>query len=64
MPDTHTTPTDLDLARRDLVQVKAALNDPRIGLFASRKLYARYGQLLRQIDALKAKDTNDNDNRQ
>ena len=64
MPDTHTTPTDLDLARRDLLQVKAALNDPRIGLFASRKLYARYGQLLRQIDALKAKDTNDNDNRQ
>ena len=64
MPDTHTTPTDLDLARRDLAQVKAALNDPRIGLFASRKLYARYGQLLRQIDALKAKDTNDNDNRQ
>ena len=52
MPDTHTTPTDLDLARRDLLQVKAALNDPRIGLFASRKLYARYGQLLREIDRL------------
>ena len=50
--DTHTTPTDLDLARRDLLQVKAALNDPRIGLFASRKLYARYGQLLREIDRL------------
>ena len=58
------TPTDLDLARRDLLQVKAALNDPKIGLFASRKLYARYGQLLRQIDALKAKDTNENDHRQ
>ena len=49
---TDTTPTDLDLARRDLLQVKAALNDPRIGLFASRKLYARYGQLLREIDRL------------
>ena len=61
---TDTTPTDLDLARRDLLQVKAALNDPKIGLFASRKLYARYGQLLRQIDALKAKDTPDNGNRQ
>ena len=59
---TDTTPTDLDLARRDLLQVKAALNDPKIGLFASKKLFARYGQLLRQIDALK--DTNDNDNRQ
>ena len=61
---TDTTPNDLDLARRDLLQVKAALNDPKIGLFASRKLYARYGQLLRQIDALKAKDTPDNGNRQ
>ena len=49
---TDTQPTDLDLARRDLLQVKAALNDPRIGLFASRKLYARYGQLLREIDRL------------
>ena len=49
---TDTNPTDLDLARRDLLQVKAALNDPRIGLFASRKLYARYGQLLREIDRL------------
>ena len=58
------TQNDLDLAQRDLAQVKAALNDPKIGLFASRKLYARYGQLLRQIDALKAKDTPDNDNRQ
>ena len=61
---TDTTPTDLDLARRDLLQVKAALNDPRIGLFASKKLFARYGQLLRQIDDLKAKDTNDHGNRQ
>ena len=46
------TQNDLDLARRDLLQVKAALNDPKIGLFASRKLYARYGQLLREIDRL------------
>ena len=61
---TDTTPTDLDLARRDLLQVKAALNDPKIGLFASKRLFARYGALLRQIDDLKAKDTNDNDNRQ
>ena len=59
-----TQPTDLDLARRDLLQVKAAMNDPKVGLFTMRKLYARYGALLRQIDALKAKDTNDNDNRQ
>ena len=59
-----TNPTELDLARRDLLQVKAALNDPRVGLIASKKLYARYGQLLRQIDALKAKDTPDNGNRQ
>ena len=64
MPDTHTTPTDLDLARRDLLQVKAAMNNPKVGLFAMRKLYARYGALLRQIDDLKAKDTNDHGNRQ
>ena len=53
---TDTTPTDLDLARRDLLQVKAAMDNPKVGLFAMRKLYARYGALLRQIDALKAKD--------
>ena len=58
------TQNALDLARRDLAQVKTALNDPRVGLFASRKLFARYGQLLREIDRLEAKDTNDNDNRQ
>ena len=50
------TQNALDLARRDLAQVKTALNDPRVGLFASRKLFARYGQLLREIDRLEAKD--------
>ena len=61
MPDTQ---HELTRAQLELAQVRAALNDPKIGLFASRKLYARYGQLLRQIDALKAKDTNENDHRQ
>ena len=49
---TDTQPTDLDLARRDLLQVKAAMDNPKVGLFAMRKLYARYGQLLREIDRL------------
>ena len=63
---TDTNPNELDLARRDLLQVKAALNDPKIGLFASKRLFARYGQLLREIDALKAKDSEhgNTDNRQ
>lgn len=56
-----TNPTDLDLARRDLAQVKAAMNDPKIGLFASKRLFARYGQLLREIDRLTAKDIPDNE---
>ena len=49
---TDTQPTDLDLARRDLLQVKAALNDPKIGLFASRKLYRRLESLYRELERL------------
>jgi hypothetical protein len=37
---------------RDLAQVRAALNDRRVGLFASKRLYAQLGSLLRQIDDL------------
>ena len=50
------TQHELTRAQLELEQVRAALNDPKIGLFTMRKLYARYGQLLRQIDDLKAKD--------
>ena len=58
------TQHELTRAQTELAQVRTALNDRRVGLFASKRLFARYGQLLREIDALKAKDTNDNDNRQ
>ena len=37
---------------RELAQVREALRSPKIGLFASRKLYRRLEQLHRQIDAL------------
>ena len=37
---------------RELAQVREALRSPRVGLFASRKLYRRLDQLHRQIDAL------------
>ena len=37
---------------RELAQVREALRSPRVGLFASRKLYRRLDQLYRQIDAL------------
>ena len=49
MPDTH---TELTRAQTELAQVRAALNDRRVGLFASKRLYARLGSLLREIDRL------------
>ena len=58
------TQHELTRAQTELAQVRAALNDRRVGLIASKRLYNRLGALLREIDALKAKDTNDNDNRQ
>ena len=49
MPDTQ---HELTRAQNDLAQVRAALNDRRVGLFASKRLYARLGALLREIDRL------------
>ena len=49
MLDTH---TELTRAQTELAQVRAALNDRRVGLFASKRLYARLGALLRAIDRL------------
>ena len=43
--------------------MRAALNDRRVGLIASKRLYNRLGALLRELDSL-TKDTNDHDNRQ
>ena len=37
---------------RELNQVREALRSPKIGLFASRKLYRRLEQLHRQIESL------------
>lgn len=51
MPDTQ---HELTRAQTELAQVRAALNDRRVGLFASKRLYARMGQLLREIDRLEA----------
>lgn len=51
MNDTH---TELARAQTELAQVRAALNDRRVGLFASKRLYARMGALLREIDRLEA----------
>ena len=45
---------------RELAQVREALRSPRIGLFASRKLYRRLDQLHRQIDALEIDGAIDN----
>ena len=47
--DTH---TELARAQTELAQVRAALNDRRVGLFASKRLYNRLGALLREIDRL------------
>lgn len=49
MPDTQ---HELTRAQTELAQVRAALNDRRVGLFASKRLYARLGSLLREIDRL------------
>ena len=49
---TDTNPTDLDLARRDLAQVKDALRSSKVGLFESRRLYRRLEQLYRELDRL------------
>ena len=45
---------------RELAQVREALRSPRIGLFASRKLYRRLDQLYRQVDALEIDGAIDN----
>ena len=49
MPDTQ---HELTRAQTELAQVRAALNDPRVGLIASKRLYNRLGALLREIDSL------------
>ena len=46
------TQHELARAETELAQVRAALNDRRVGLFASKRLYARLGALLREIDRL------------
>ena len=66
MPDTQ---PELDRVNLELAQVKDALRSPRIGLFESRRLYNRLGQLYREIDRLTIdlavdhvlKDTPDNE---
>ena len=63
------TQHELTRAQTELAQVRAALNDRRVGLFASKRLYNRLGQLLREIDRLTIdlavdhvlKDTPDNE---
>lgn len=50
------TQHELARAQTELAQVRAALNDRRVGLIASKRLYNRLGQLLREIESLKAKD--------
>ena len=45
---------------RELAQVREALRSPKIGLFASRKLYRRLEQLHRQIEALEIDGAIDN----
>lgn len=47
-----TTNPNLDALKRELDDLRKAMNSPRIGLFAMRKAYRRHGELLRQIDAL------------
>ena len=44
------TQHELTRAQTELAQVRTALNDRRVGLFASKRLYARLGALLREID--------------
>ena len=63
------TQHELTRAQNDLAQVKDAMRSPKVGLFAMKRLYARYGQLLREIDKLTIdlavdhvlKDTPDNE---
>ena len=47
-----TTEHELDRCNRELAQVREALRSPKLGLFASKRLYARMGALLREIDKL------------
>ena len=61
MPDTH---TELTRAQTELAQVRAALNDRRVGLFASKRLYNRLGALLREIDRLTITKDLDHDDQQ
>lgn len=49
---TLTTQTELDRVRRDIASCRAAMNHPRVGLFAMKRLYAVYGSLLRQAEQL------------
>ena len=44
------TTNDLDRIHREIDQCRAALNDRRVGLIASRRLYNRLGQLYRELD--------------
>ena len=47
-----TTTNDLDRVRRDLATCREAMNNPRVGGITMRRLFAQYGSLLRQVDAL------------
>lgn len=44
------TTNDVDRIHREIDQCRAALNDRRVGLIASRRLYNRLGQLYRELD--------------
>ena len=48
------TNDDLSRVRSELAQVKRALNDSHIGLFASRRLYRRLESLFRQESTLES----------
>lgn len=57
---TETTQAELDRVRRELASCKQAMNHPKVGLFAMKRLYAVYGALLRQEEQLSRLETNDN----
>ena len=49
---TERTQAELERVRRDIASCRAAMNNPKVGLFAMKRLYAVYGSLLRQAEQL------------
>lgn len=46
------TTNELERIRHDIETCRVAMNNPKVGLFAMRRLYAVYGSLLRQLEQL------------